>query len=59
MALTSNKLQDNDKLQLPKEFKIDENTIFKWDIKDNDIILTPKQKVGLDYGYWNGKKRRL
>ena len=27
---------------------VDENTIFEWDIKDDEIILTPRQKVTLD-----------
>ena len=55
MVLASSKLYGNDELHLPKiikeefkEFVIDENTIFEWDIKDNDIILTPRQKVRLE-----------
>ncbi len=55
MVLASSKLYGNDELHLPKiikeefkEFVIDENTIFEWDIKDKDIILTPRQKVRLE-----------
>ena len=33
---------------LPKEFKIDKNTIFEWDIKNKNIILTLRQKLTLD-----------
>ena len=55
MSLASSKLNGNDELQLPKiikeefkDFPIDENTIFEWDIQDNNIILTPRQKVTLN-----------
>ena len=55
MSLASSKLYGNDELNLPKiikeefkQFPIDENTIFEWDIKDDEIILTPRQKVTLD-----------
>lgn len=55
ISLASSKLYGNDELHLPKiikeefkEFKIDKNTIFDWDIKDNEIILTPRQKVTFD-----------
>ena len=54
MSLASSKLYGNDELHLPKiieefkQFPIDENTIFEWDIKDDEIILTPRQKVTLD-----------
>lgn len=55
MSLASSKLYGNDELRLPKiikeefkEFPIDENTIFEWDIKDNEIILTPRQNVTLN-----------
>ena len=55
MSLASSKLYGNDELYLPKiikeefkQFPIDENTIFEWDIKDDEIILTPRQKVTLD-----------
>ena len=55
MSLPINRSFSNDELHLPKiikekfkEFEIDENTIFEWDIVDNKIILTPRQKVTLD-----------
>lgn len=55
MVLASSKLYGNDELHLPKiikeefkKFDIDENTIFEWDIKDNEIILTPRKKVTLN-----------
>ena len=55
MTLASSKLYGNDELHLPKiikekfkEFPIDENTIFDWSIKNNEIILTPRQKVTID-----------
>lgn len=55
MSMASSKLYGNDELHLPKiikeefkEFPIDENTIFEWDIRDGEIILTPRQKVTLD-----------
>ena len=55
MSLATSKLYGNDELHLPKiikeefkNFKIDENTIFEWDIKDNEIILTPRKKVTLE-----------
>ena len=55
MALASTKLYGNDKLHLPKivkdefkEFEIDKNTVFDWDVKDNQIILTPRRKVTLE-----------
>ena len=55
MSLASSKLYGNDELHLPKIikekfnlFKIDKNTIFEWDIKDNSIIITPRQKVSFD-----------
>ena len=55
MSLASSKLYGNDELHLPKvikeefkKFPIDEKTIFKWDIKYNEIILTPRQKVTLN-----------
>lgn len=55
MSLASSKLYGNDELHLPKiikeeftDFKIDENTIFEWDIKDNEIILTPRKKITLE-----------
>ena len=54
MTLDSSKLYDNDMLHLPKfikdefkEFPIDENTIFEWKVRENEIILTPRQKVTL------------
>lgn len=55
MSLATSKLYGNDELHLPKiikkefkHFKIDENTIFEWSIKGNEIILTPRQKVTFD-----------
>lgn len=55
MTLASSKLYGNDELHLPKiikeefkKFPIDENTIFDWDIKDNEIILTPRKKVTIN-----------
>ncbi|MDO5851075.1 MAG: hypothetical protein Q4Q23_01150 [Methanobacteriaceae archaeon] len=50
MSLATSKLYRNDELHLPKiikeefkDFVIDENTIFDWDIEDNNIILTPRK----------------
>ena len=55
MSLATSKLYGNDELHLPKiikekfkEFPIDKNTIFEWDIQNNNIILTPRQKVTLN-----------
>lgn len=55
MSLASSKLYGNDELHLPKiikenfkEFPIDENTIFDWDIEDNTILLKPRKKVTFD-----------
>lgn len=55
MSLASSKLYGNDELHLPKiikeefkDFTIDENTIFEWDIIDDKIILLPRQKVTID-----------
>lgn len=55
MVLASSKLYGNDEIHIPKaikkafkQFQIDEDTIFDWDIKDNEIILTPRKKVKLD-----------
>lgn len=55
MSLASSKLYGNDELHLPKiikekfkEFPIDENTIFDWDIQDNIILLKPRKKVTFD-----------
>ena len=45
----------NDELHIPKvvknsfkDFELDENTIFEWDVVDGNIILTPRRKVSLD-----------
>ncbi len=55
MSLANSKLYGNDELHLPKiikkefkKFEIDKNTIFEWDIVNDDIILTPRKKVTLD-----------
>ena len=54
MSLDNNKLYGDD-LHLTtitkkefKKFPIDENIDFDWDIRDNNIILTPRQKVTFD-----------
>lgn len=51
----SSKLYSNDELYLDKiikekfnHFKIDKNTIFECNIKDNSIIMTPRQKVSFN-----------
>ncbi|KZX11839.1 hypothetical protein MBORA_13790 [Methanobrevibacter oralis] len=55
MTLATSKLYGNDELHLPKiikdefkDFPIDKNTIFDWDIQDNNIIITPRQKTTFD-----------
>lgn len=55
MVLASSKIYGNDELHIPKAIKkafksvkIDENTIFDWDIKGDEIILKPRKKVTLD-----------
>lgn len=55
MSLANSKLYGNDELHLPKiikkefkKFEIDKNTIFEWDIVNDDIILTPRKKVTFD-----------
>ena len=55
MVLASSKLYGNDELHIPKvvkngfkSFEIDSDTIFDWDIRDDEIILIPRRKVNLD-----------
>ena len=59
MSLATSKLYGNDELHLPKiikekfkEFPIDKNTIFEWDIQNNDVIGMIK-KEACDDGSWD------
>lgn len=55
MFMASSKMYGNDEIHIPKiikknfkPFELDEDTIFDWTIKGDEIILKPRKKIELE-----------